>query len=128
MKSAAILFLSIFISLGAAAAESCYEAKKVDGVLTPVKVPCDQVKRAGNPAQQAAMQAQAEEREARRRKCGKDFEALRIGMTLDRYEECTEALDHVTQTVTQAGTTETYRSTFYLIQARDGRIVSYTRR
>ncbi len=75
-----------------------------------------------------AMKAQADEREARRRKCGKDFEALRIGMTLDRYEECTEAVDHVTQTVSQSGVTEVYRSTFYLIQARDGRIVSFTRR
>lgn len=128
MKSAAILFLFLVTSFGASAAESCYEAKKIDGVLTPVKVPCDQVKRAGNPEQQAAMKTQADEREARRRKCGKDFEALRIGMTLDRYEECTEAVDHVTQTVSQSGVTEVYRSTFYLIQARDGRIVSFTRR
>ena len=71
---------------------------------------------------------EAKEESAKKRKCGKDFMALRVGMALDRFEECHEALSHVTDTVSKDGKVETYRSTFYLINAKDGRIVSYTKR
>lgn len=114
-------------SLAQPSRESCEVMKKVDGVLTSVQVPCSQVKRPTTPDQEAALQKQRDEQAARKRKCGKDFEALRIGMSLDRYEECTEALDYVTETVTKTGIVKTYRSTFYLIQSAGGKIISYTR-
>lgn len=108
-------------------AETCEVMKKVNGVLTGVQVPCSQVKRPTTPEQEAALQIQRDEQAARKRKCGKDFEALRIGMTLDRYEECTEALAYVTETVSKTGVVKTYRSTFYLIHSADGKIVAYSR-
>ena len=73
-------------------------------------------------------QVAREEDAARQKKCGKDFRALRIGMSLERFEECHEALSYVTETVGKGGAVETYRATFYWIHAQDGRIVSYTRR
>lgn len=60
--------------------------------------------------------------------CGKDYGELRIGMSLKRFEQCNEALVQETETVTKGGRTEVYRSTFFWIQARNGKIVSYTRR
>lgn len=54
--------------------------------------------------------------------------ALRIGMTLDRFEECHEALSYVTDAVGKGGVVEIHRSTFYFIHAQNGRIVGYTRR
>lgn len=71
---------------------------------------------------------EAKEESVKKSKCGKDFMALRVGMTLDRFKECHEALAYVTETVGKDGTVETYRSTFYLIDAKGGRIVSYTKR
>lgn len=66
---------------------------------------------------------------ARKKKCGKDFNALRIGLSIDRYEECSwGGLVYLTETVTGSGVVEIYRSPFYIIHARDGRIVSFTRR
>lgn len=109
-------------------AETCEVMRKVNGVLTGVQVPCSQVKQHLSPEQQAAHKMQDEERAARQRKCGKDFEALRIGMALDRYEECTEAVDYVTEKVSSAGAVEVYRGMFYYIEARDGRIVAFMRK
>lgn len=90
--------------------------------ITFEAVPCPPGK------QKTVEQIQREENAAQKRKCGKDFMALRVGMTLDRFEECHEALAYVTETVGKNGTVETYRSTFYLIDARGGKIVSYTKR
>jgi len=74
--------------------------------------------------------AREEEREeaAMKRKCGKDYGQLRTGMTLDRYKECNGAPAYVTDTVGADGRIETWRSTFYWIRVKNGRIVSYTRR
>lgn len=72
---------------------------------------------------------QHERQEAiRAKKCGKDYGKLRIGMTLDRYEACTEAVDYVTERVSSAGTVEVYRGMFYYIESREGKIVAFTRR
>lgn len=90
--------------------------------ITFETVPCQPGK------QKTVEQIQREEEAAQKRKCGKDFMALRVGMTLDRFEECHEALSYVTDTVSKDGKIETYRSTFYLINTKDGRIVSYTKR
>lgn len=76
----------------------------------------------------ASRKWQQDEEVKRKKLCGSDFGKLRIGMTMDRYEQCTEAVDYVTQTVTKDGVTETFLGTFYLINARDGRIISFTRR
>lgn len=92
--------------------ESCEEMRKVDGRMVFVSVPC----------------AQSEEDAAKKRKCGKDFMALRVGMTFDRFEACNEALSYVTETTDKSGLVETYRSTFYIIHFSNDRVVSYTRR
>lgn len=116
-----VLFIvvSALIATSAWADESCEVMKKVDGRMTFVSVPCSTMK---------TVQIATEGDAAKKQKCGKDFMALRVGMTLDRFEECHEALSYVTETVGKGGTVETYRSTFYLINANDGRIVSYTKR
>lgn len=71
---------------------------------------------------------EARDQAAKKGKCGKDFMGIRVGMTLDRFELCHEAISFVTETTDKSGLIETYRSTFYFINARDGKIVSYTRR
>ena len=77
----------------------------------------------------AAYANESREHEAKQKKaCGKDFDQLRVGMTLARFEQCNESLSFVTESFTQGGAIETYRSTFYWINARNGRVVSYTRR
>lgn len=73
-------------------------------------------------------QEQREEEAAMKRKCGKDFGQLRVGMTMDRFEECNGAASYVTDTVGRGGVVETWRSTFYWIHVQNGRVVSYTRR
>lgn len=65
---------------------------------------------------------------AQARRCGKDFNAIRVGMNLKRFEQCSEALAYVTETVVGGVRVETWRSTIYFIHARDGRIIGYTRR
>lgn len=76
----------------------------------------------------ASLKWQADEEAKRKKLCGGDFGKLRIGMTLDRYEECTEAVDYVTERVSNAGKVEVYRGMFYYIEAREGKIVAFTRR
>lgn len=60
--------------------------------------------------------------------CGKDHGALRVGMTIKRFEQCNEALTLEGETVTAAGVTQIYASTFHMIRARDGKIISYSSR
>lgn len=113
---------------GAFSAETCEVMKKVNGVLTSVQVPCSQVRRPTTPEQEAALNRQRGQEAEQQRKCGGDFGKLRIGMTLDRYEECTEAVDYVTERASSDGKVEVYRGMFYFIEARDGKIVAFTRR
>ena len=78
--------------------------------------------------QKTVQQVEREEEAAMKKKCGKDFGQIRIGMALERFEDCTEAAAYVTDTVIAGGVVETYRSTFHLIHVKNGRIVGYTRR
>lgn len=80
-----------------------------------------------NKRQQESFQEDAREESAQKRKCGKDYMTLRIGMKIQRVEECLGAV-YVTETTSKSGVTETYRTTFDLVQVKDGRVVSYTRR
>lgn len=112
-----ILFLVALSTAGAAIAgkriETCENAELVPGkgwVYTPVKC-------AVEPGEAAKEKA-----------CGKDFGELRVGMSVKRFEQCNEALSLESESVTSAGRTEVYLSTFYWIQARNGKIVGYTRR
>jgi hypothetical protein len=108
-----LLIAALLLVFSAAHAATCENAELVKGkgwVYTPVPCPVDK------------------EEVAREKACGKDYRALRVGMTLARFEQCYEALSYETETVTKAGTTEIYHSTFYWIQARGGKIVGYTRR
>lgn len=119
--------LAVLMAGTAAAGEMCEVMRKADGVLTSVQVPCSQVRRATTPEHEAALASDRQEAAARKRQCGKDFEALRVGMTLKRYEQCTGGLVFVTDTTSKEGVVKTYRSTFYLIDAKGGRVVSFTR-
>lgn len=76
----------------------------------------------------AVEQDRLREESAKKKACGRDFMALRVGMRLDRFEQCHEALSYMTETVSSAGPVETYRSTFYIIHASKGVITGYTRR
>lgn len=99
---------------------SCEEARTVNGAL--MWLPCD-------PDKKSPLELEHEKEEAdKKRRCGKDFMALRIGMTLDRLEQCYEEPAFVTETVGKGGRVETYRGTFYFIHVRNGRVVGYTRR
>lgn len=116
MRIAALIFLAALCGSAQAsryAGESCESARldpQKGWVYTPI--PCkedpDEVKRG--------------------KVCGKDHGALRVGMTVKRFEQCNEALTLQTETVTAQGLTQTYRSTFHWIHVRDGKIVGYTRR
>lgn len=145
-----IAALCLFTVGGSAlAGESCSMMRKINGVLTDVPVPCSTLDRpvactktvtnekgwqtietvpCEPRKQKTVQQVEREELAAQKRKCGKDFQALRVGMTLERYEECTDGVIFMTETVSKGAVVETYRSTFYFIHARDGRIVAFTRR
>lgn len=145
---AACLLLTSFFTW-ADTKESCSEMKKINGVLTDVPVACGKFDRpvpctktttdakgwqiietvpCAPGMQKTVQQVEREELAAKRKLCGKDFQAMRIGMTLARFEECTDGLVFETETVSKGGSVEIYRSTFHFIHAKDGRIVSYTRR
>lgn len=96
--------------------------KTADGSTLIETIPCP------SGQQKTIQQIQREEEAAQKKKCGKDFGKLRIGMALNRYEECTEALVFVTDTVSKGAVVETYRGMFYFVHAKDGRIVAFTRR
>lgn len=74
--------------------------------------------------------ARDEEKEeaVKKRKCGKDYMALRVGMTLERIDQCYEEPAYVTDTVSKGSVVETYRGTFYFIYVQNGRVIGYTRR
>lgn len=98
----------------------CSEMRMVAGQM--MSMPCD-------PDKKEPWEIEQEKEEAaKKQKCGKDFMALRIGMTLERVEQCYEEPEYVTETVSNGGTVETYRGTFYFINVKNGRIVGYTRR
>lgn len=80
------------------------------------------------PGQQKTIeQVQREEADAKKRKCGKDYMAIRIGMSIDRLEECNGAA-YVTETVSKGGVVETYRTVFDWVYVQNGRVVGYTKR
>ena len=134
MRFLFVLMSAMLLTVSAyAAQESCEEMRKgpngVEFVPIPCRehpIPCTESHRNGKWIE--THEVDREEEAVQKRKCGKDFKALRVGMTVDRFEECNEALSYVTDTVGKGGVVETYRSTFYFIHAQQGRVVSYTRR
>ena len=78
--------------------------------------------------QKTVEQLDREENAAQKRKCGKDFKALRVGMKFSRFEQCNEEPTFITDTVGAGGVVETYRGTFYFIYVKNDKIISYTRR
>lgn len=100
--------------------KSCGESRKVNGSYKDL--PCD-------PDNKSVSEIEQEKEEAvKKRKCGKDFMVLRVGMTLERIEQCYEEPAYVTETVGKGGVVETYRGTFYFIYVQNGRVIGYTRR
>jgi hypothetical protein len=71
---------------------------------------------------------QARELAAQKRKCGKDYRTIRIGMTIERLDECTAGASYVNETVTQDGVIETYRTRSSYVNVKNGKIISYTMR
>lgn len=70
---------------------------------------------------------EAKEETALKRKCGKNYHTLRIGMTLDNLEQCVGAI-YITKTVSKGGVIETYRTSFDWVHVQNGRVISYTER
>lgn len=68
------------------------------------------------------------EEAARKKRCGKDYQALRIGMTVERVDDCYSMVVYETTTVTAKGTIDTYHTTFHIINFTNGKLSSYTRR
>jgi len=139
----------VLLAASSARADSCSEMRKVNGVLTAVSIPCEQLEtpipcsettvdaqgrtlitdRPCRPGEQKTIQqVERDERAAKKKACGRDFETLRIGMKLTRFEQCTDGTSFVTETVTKQRVVEVYRSTFYWLHVVDGVIVGYTRR
>lgn len=77
--------------------------------------------------QVAALKEQDQEEAAQKRKCGKDFGAIRVGMAIARLQECTGAA-YVTETVSKDGVVETYQTQFDIVDVKNGKVVSYTKR
>lgn len=100
----------------------CSKEEVINGSTYITDVPCPPGKR------KTIEQIEREEQAAKKRKCGKDYNALRVGMKLSRIEQCYEEPAFVTETTSAGGTVETYRGTFYFIHVQDGRVVGYTRR
>lgn len=143
-----LLLIFLAVPTTSVAAEQCFVMKKGANGYESVEEPCESFDRklpcteridykGGTifqdvpcaPGQQKTMrQVEEEENAAKRKACGKDYGKLKVGMTLDRFEQCTEALVFVTDRVDGAGVLEIYRSTFYVIESRDGRIVAFSRR
>lgn len=124
-----LIFLTMLIvSCGAFAAEHpalCFKERveTVNGKKSTIgeAVPCPPGK------QKTVEQIQREEDSALKRKCGKDYGALRIGMSIKRLEECTGAV-LLTQTVDKAGRVDTYRTNFDWVNVQNGKVISYTER
>lgn len=99
---------------------SCNEQWPVNGEYRDM--PCD-------PDNKSPIDVAYEEQMAAlKRKCGKDAGQLRVGMTLERFEDCNGTASFVTDTVGKGGVVETWRATFYWLHVQNGRIVGYTRR
>lgn len=120
-----ILVLTIFSMPVLSFAEHdalCFKEKtNENGWVTGEAIPCPPGK------QKTVEQIQREEEAALKRKCGKDYGAIRIGMSIKRLEDCTGAV-FLTRTVGKNGTVETYRTTFDWVNVQNGKIISYTER
>lgn len=72
---------------------------------------------------------QEEQAEANKKKrCGKNYMVLKVGLSFDQVEKCFGMLSFVTETTAKSGVVETYRTSFYLIQFMNDRVVAFTRR
>lgn len=144
--SSVALLLTTLSGVGHAA---CFDLKKINGLLTDVPIACEALDRpvpcsretllpngsrliedrpCAPHEQRTVQQVEREEEAAKLKQCGKDFGATRIGMRLDRFELCTDGTVFVAETQVKGALIETFRSTFYVLQVRDGRIVAFTRK
>lgn len=125
MKKLVGVVLALFVgsALGETEHEAlCYkETVNEKGWTSAVAVPCSPGK------QKTVEQLQREEEAAQKRKCGKDFGTIRVGISIDRLQECSGAA-YVTETVSKDGVIETYQTMFDMVNVKDGRVVSYTKR
>lgn len=146
-----VFFVMVFsqMAFSAEPQTSCETMSMETGELVFKKVPCSSMEtpmpcskewtdsegswhseyRPCKPGEQKTVeQIDREEAAVQKKQCRKDYQALRIGMTLDRFEQCTDGLVYITDTVVKGAVVESYRSTFYFIYAKNGRIIAYTRR
>lgn len=142
MKKLMILAMAL-LSSGALGKEMCHVLTKANTwvdepcIETPIhcarewtdekgswnseEVPCPPGK------QKTIEQVRREEEAVLKRKCGKDYMTLRIGMTIERLEDCYGA-SYVTETVSKGGVVETYRTIFDWVYVQNGRVTGYTKR
>jgi len=100
--------------------KSCDVMTKVAGQL--MYLPCDP------DAPKKPWETEEEKEEAAlKRQCGKDYMALRVGMKIKRLEQCLGAI-YETETVTQKGTIETYRTTHNWVYVQNGVVTGFTDR
>ena len=144
-----LVFVGLLLSSMVFAGESCGTTNIVNGKPVYKDVPCSSIEtpiacvrewtdengswnseeRPCLPGEQKTVQQlQREEVAIQKKQCGKNYKAIRIGMSLDLFESCTDGLIFISETVTESGVVEKYRSTFYIIQAKDDRIIAYSRR
>lgn len=97
------------------------ESVNEKGWTTIEPVPCPPGK------QKTIEQIQREEDAVLQHKCGKDYQRLRVGMKLSRLEDCVGAT-YETETVTEKGRIETYRTTFDWVHVKNGVVVGFTKR
>lgn len=64
---------------------------------------------------------------ARKKACGADFGQLRVGMSVERAQQCFAPFRLVGEMAMPGGNVATYRSGWALLTVRNGQIVSYQR-
>ena len=138
-----VILVAALISSSAMATEMCHVLTKsntwVTEPCTETPIPCakewtdekgyrhSEAAPCAPGEQKTVEQVQREDEKELKRKCGKDYMRLRIGMTIDRLEQCYGAT-YVTETVSKGGVIETYRTTFDWVHVKNDRVISYTRR
>lgn len=80
-----------------------------------------------NKNREAFHREQEREEADQKRKCGKDYQRLRIGMKISRLQECSGAT-YFTKTVSADGVVETYRAMFDWVFVKNGVVTGYTER
>jgi len=108
-------------------AEKDAKKQEEDERAAQLKREYDLEKAEANKRHEAFRREQEREEADQKRNCGKDYMTLRIGMKIERLEECYGAI-YLTETTSKSGVTKTYRTMFDMVDVKNGKVVSYTKR